>query len=159
MQARPGERAVESDRPAEHKGAGGLSDLIVNEASEIEDRLDPAPLSRGRPRSDRMDRIKSGQARQALRLSQTVGESTLEKLGPGKVCRFYQPIFLIVGRMDRMEISDHPQSRWYEEGPWKGPSSLVALARSLVADWHGKGGQYRGETSIGQPAQKSGHDP
>ena len=147
-----------------------------------------------------MDRIKSGQARQALRLSQTVGESTLEKLGPGKVCRFYQPIFLIVGRMDRMEISDHPQSRWYEEGPWKGPSSLVALARSLVADnesvrihrlligsslllshemvepclfspaepvdsyglkndWHGKGGQYRGETSIGQPAQKSGHDP
>ncbi len=31
-------------------------------------------------------------------------------------------------------ISDHLQNRWYEEGPWKGPSSLVALARSLVAD-------------------------
>ena len=31
-------------------------------------------------------------------------------------------------------ISDHLQSRWYEDGPWKGPSNLVALARSLVAD-------------------------
>ena len=33
------------------------------------------------------------------------------------------------------KISDHLQSRWYEESPWKGPSSLVALARSLVADF------------------------
>ena len=32
-------------------------------------------------------------------------------------------------------ISDHLQSRGYEEGPWKGPPSLCALAHSVVADY------------------------